>query len=217
VPAEVFVAPYANPVGGNPQAQRDNLRKAVALLKEAGYEITGGWMVNAATGTPLGFEILLSNPMLEVVAVPYSEALRKIGIDARVRTVDDSQYANRTRSFDYDMTWVVWAQTLNPGNEQRDFWGTSAKDREGSRNYAGIADPGVDALIDKVIFSKGREDLVAATKALDRVLLAHDYVIPLYYGGTARIAYWDKFEHPAELPTYAIGFPTIWWAKAEAK
>lgn len=217
VPAEVFSTPYANPVGGNPQAQRDNLRKAVALLKDAGYEIKGGRMVNAATGSPLSFEILLSNPMLEVVAVPYSEALRKIGIDARVRTVDDSQYANRTRGFDYDMTWVVWAQTLNPGNEQRDYWGSSSKDREGSRNYAGIADPGVDALIDKVIFSKGREDLVAATKALDRVLLAHDYVVPLYYGGTARIAYWDKFEHPAELPTYAIGFPTIWWAKAGAK
>ena len=216
VPAEVFTTPFANPVGGTPQAQRDNLRKAVALLKEAGYEIRGGRMVNAATGAPLSFEILLSNPMLEIVAVPYSEVLRKIGIDARVRTVDDSQYANRARSFDYDMTWVVWGQTLNPGNEQRDFWSSSSKDREGSRNYAGIADPAVDALIEKVIFAGNRDDLLAATRALDRVLLANDYVVPLYYGGVARLAYWDKFDMPAELPTYSTGFPTIWWSKAAA-
>lgn len=216
VPAEVFTTPFANPVGGTPQAQRDNLRKAVALLKEAGYEIRGGRMVNAATGAPLSFEILLSNPMLEIVAVPYSEVLRKIGIDARVRTVDDSQYANRARSFDYDMTWVVWGQTLNPGNEQRDFWSSSSKDREGSRNYAGIADPAVDALIEKVIFAGNRDELLAATRALDRVLLANDYVVPLYYGGVARIAYWNKFDRPAELPTYSTGFPTIWWSKTAA-
>lgn len=216
VPAEVFTTPFANPVGGTPQAQRDNLRKAVALLKEAGYEIRGGRMVNAATGAPLSFEILLSNPMLEIVAVPYSEVLRKIGIDARVRTVDDSQYANRARSFDYDMTWVVWGQTLNPGNEQRDFWSSTSKDREGSRNYAGIADPAVDALIDKVIFAGNRDELLAATRALDRVLLANDYVVPLYYAGVARIAYWDKFNRPTELPTYSIGFPTIWWSKTAA-
>lgn len=216
VPAEVFTTPFANPVGGTPQAQRDNLRKAVALLKEAGYEIRGGRMVNAATGAPLSFEILLSNPMLEIVAVPYSEVLRKIGIDARVRTVDDSQYANRARSFDYDMTWVVWGQTLNPGNEQRDFWSSTSKDREGSRNYAGIADPAVDALIEKVIFAGNRDELLAATRALDRVLLANDYVVPLYYAGVARIAYWDKFNRPTELPTYSIGFPTIWWSKTAA-
>ncbi len=216
VPAEVFTTPFANPVGGTPQAQRDNLRKAVALLKEAGYEIRGGRMVNAATGAPLSFEILLSNPMLEIVAVPYSEVLRKIGIDVRVRTVDDSQYANRARSFDYDMTWVVWGQTLNPGNEQRDFWSSTSKDREGSRNYAGIADPAVDALIEKVIFAGNRDELLAATRALDRVLLANDYVVPLYYGGVARLAYWDKFDRPAELPTYSTGFPTIWWSKAAA-
>lgn len=217
VPPGVFTEPYVNPVGGTPEKARDNLHKAVGLLKEAGYELKGNRMINAKSGVPLSFEILLSSPMLEVVAVPYSEALRKIGIDARVRTVDASQYTNRMRSFDFDMTWTVWAQTLNPGNEQRDFWGSVSANREGSRNYAGISDPGVDFLIDKVIFSKGRGDLVAATKALDRVLLAHHYVVPLYYGGTARIAYWDKFEHPAELPTYAIGFPTIWWSKDAAK
>ncbi|MFN4206624.1 MAG: extracellular solute-binding protein [Agrobacterium albertimagni] len=214
VPASVFDTPYTNPVGGSPQASRDNLRKAVELFKQAGYELRGNAMVNAQTGQPFRFELLLSNPQLEVVAVPYQQQLRKIGIEMSVRTVDPSQYTNRTRSFDYDMTWTVWAQTLNPGNEQRDYWGSTSVNREGSRNYAGIADPAVDALIEKIIFPADREEQVAATKAMDRVLLAHDYVIPLYYGGTSRYAFWDKFEHPAELPTYSTGFPSIWWAKS---
>lgn len=213
VPASVFDTPYTNPVGGSPQASRDNLRKAVELFKEAGYELRGNAMVNAQTGQPFRFELLLSNPQLEVVAVPYQQQLRKIGVDMSIRTVDPSQYTNRTRSFDYDMTWTVWAQTLNPGNEQRDYWGSTSVNREGSQNYAGISDPAVDALIEKIIFPADRDEQVAATKAMDRVLLAHDYVIPLYYGGTARYAFWDKFEHPAELPTYSTGFPSIWWAK----
>ncbi|KPF44402.1 extracellular solute-binding protein [Rhizobium sp. AAP43] len=213
VPAGVFDTPYANPVGGSPQASRDNLRKAVGLLKEAGFELRGNAMVNAATGQPFRFELLLSSPQLEVVAVPYQQQLRKIGIDMQIRTVDDAQYTNRLRSFDYDMTWNVWAQTLNPGNEQRDYWSSAAVAREGSKNYAGIADPAVDALIEKIIFPRDRDQQVAATKAMDRVLLANDYVIPLYYGQTARYAFWDKFEHPSELPAYSTGFPAIWWAK----
>lgn len=214
VPASVFDTPFKNPVGGTPQASRDNLRKAVELFKQAGYELRGNAMVNSATGQPFRFELLLPSPQLEVVAVPYQQQLRKIGVEMAVRTVDDSQYTNRTRTFDYDMTWVVWAQTLNPGNEQRNYWGSSTANKEGSRNYAGIADPAVDALIEKIIFPADRAEQIAAAKAMDRVLLAHDYVIPLYYGRTARYAYWDKFEHPTELPTYSTGFPSIWWAKA---
>lgn len=216
VPPEVFTTPYKNPVGGTSQQARDNLRKAVALLNEAGFELKGNRMVNAATGQPFSFEILLSSPTLERVALPYAQNLKRIGIEARVRTVDPSQYTNRERAFDYDMTWEVWGQTLSPGNEQADYWGSSAASREGSRNYAGIADPGVDALIDRVIFAKDRETLVAATKALDRVLLAHNYVIPLYYKLKANIAYWDKFDRPKELPKYAIGFPDVWWFKSAA-
>ncbi|MDH4413826.1 MAG: extracellular solute-binding protein [Rhizobium sp.] len=214
VPASVFDTPFKNPVGGTPQASRDNLRKAVELFKQAGYELRGNAMVNSKTGEPFRFELLLSSPQLEVVAVPYQQQLRKIGVEMAVRTVDDSQYTNRTRAFDYDMTWIVWAQTLNPGNEQRDYWGSASVNREGSQNYAGISDPAVDTLIEKIIFPTDRAEQIAATKAMDRVLLAHDYVIPLYYGRTARYAYWDKFAHPPELPTYSTGFPSIWWAKA---
>ena len=213
----VFTTPYTNPVGGDPQKSRDNLRKAIGLFKEAGWEIKGNRMVNTKTGKPMSFEILLSSPMLERWAVPYTNNLKKIGIDARVRTVDASQYTNRVRSFDYDMIWNVWAQTMNPGNEQADYWGSGSANQQGSRNYAGIADPAIDALIRMVIFAPNRDEQVAAIKALDRVLLAGHYVVPLFYRGTQSIAYWNTVTRPAEYPTYATGFPDVWWSSAAAK
>ncbi|WP_373458489.1 extracellular solute-binding protein [Neorhizobium huautlense] len=217
VPAAVFSKPYTNPVGGDPQKARDNLRQAVGLLKEAGWELKGNRMVNAKTGAPFSFEILLSSPQLERIVLPFTQTLKRIGIDARIRTVDSSQYTNRARSFDYDMTWVVWAQTLNPGNEQLYYWGSKSAETDGTRNYAGIIDPGVDDLINKVIFAKDRDDLIASTRALDRVLLSHDYVIPLYYMMAMRVAYWDKYQRPQNLPEYGIGFPDAWWSKDAAK
>ncbi|MEF0939844.1 extracellular solute-binding protein [Rhizobium sp. BR 362] len=217
VPPEVFTTPYSNPVGGDPQKSRDNLRKAIALLKEAGYVIKGNRMVNAKTGQPFSIEILLGSPFVEKWVLPYAQNLKKIGIDARVRTVDSSQYINRVRSFDYDMIWTVWAQTLNPGNEQIDMWGSASANRQGSRNYAGIADPGIDALITKVILAKDVAEKEATARALDRVLLAHHYVVPLFYATSFHIAYWDKFEHPANLPEYSMGFPETWWSKNAGK
>ena len=217
VPADVFTKPYANPMGGDPQKARDNLRQAVTLLKAAGWDLKGNRMVNVKTGAPFTFEILLSSPQLERVVSPYVQTLKRIGIEARLRTVDPSQYTNRTRSFDFDMTWVVWAQTLTPGNEQQFYWGSKAATTEGTRNFAGIADPAVDALVEKVIFATDRDSLVAATRALDRVLLSHHYVVPLYYMMAMRIAYWDKFDRPGTLPEYGIGFPDIWWAKQASR
>ncbi|ASY60961.1 extracellular solute-binding protein [Sinorhizobium sp. CCBAU 05631] len=216
VPPEVFTTPYSNPVGGTPQKARENLRKAIELLNKAGFELNGNRMVNTETGKPFSFEIMLSSPSFERVALPYAQNLKRIGIEARVRTVDPSQYTNRKRAFDYDVTWEVWGQSLSPGNEQADYWGSAAATRQGSRNYAGISDPGVDALIERVIFAKDRETLVAATKALDRVLLAHNYVIPLYYKLAAQIAYWDALARPKELPKYGLGFPEVWWSKSAA-
>ncbi|WP_374890024.1 extracellular solute-binding protein [Ensifer soli] len=213
LPPQVFTTPYANPVGGNEKNVRANLQKAVGLFREAGYTLKGNRMVNAATGQPFSFEILLSSPMLEPRALHYANSLKRIGVEARVRTVDPSQYTNRARAFDYDMTWVVWGESLSPGNEQLDYWGSKAAERQGSKNYAGIADPAIDALIGRVIFAKDRPELVAATRALDRVLLAGHYVVPLYYKNVDNVAYWDKFERPAALPDYAIGFPEIWWSK----
>ncbi len=213
VAPEVLTQPYRNPVGGGDTKIRDNLRSALALLREAGYELRNGTLVSSSTGAPLKFEILLNGPTIERVAIPFAENLKKIGIQASVRTVDSAQYANRVRDFDYDMIYLGWAQSLNPGNEQRDYWGSQSVERQGSRNYAGIANPAIDKLIDQIIFAKDRDTLIPTVKALDRLLLAGSYTVPSYTLRSSRIAYWDKFEHPAELPTYAIGFPSIWWAK----
>lgn len=214
VPPGVFTTPYANPVGGDPQKMRENLRRAIALFKEAGWELKGNRMVNTKTGQPMSFEILLSNPSFERSVLPFANSLKKIGVDARVRTVDPSQYTNRVRSFDYDMIWGIWAETMNPGNEQADYWGSAAASQPGTRNYAGIADPAVDALIRMIIFAPNRDEQVAAIKAMDRVLLANHYVVPLFYSNNSRIAYWNTITRPAELPTYSLGFPDVWWSTA---
>lgn len=217
VPAAVFTTPYTNPVAGEPQKVRDNLRKALALFKEAGYELKGNKLVNAKTGEPFGFEILLSNPSFERTVTPFVNSVKKIGIDARMRTVDASQYTNRVRSFDYDMIYGIWAQSLVPGNEQSDYWGSASVNQQGSKNYAGIADPAIDELIKKIVFAPNREELVATTRALDRVLLAHHYVVPLFYSRAVRVAYWNHLAHPQELPYYGLGFPNVWWSKNAAK
>lgn len=217
VPERVFTQPYTNPVGGDERAARDNLRQALTLFRQAGYELKGNRMVKAGTNEPFTFEILLSSPTLERWAVPYAQNLRKIGVEASIRTVDAAQYTNRARSFDYDMTWVVWGETLHPGNEQADYWGSAAVSREGSKNYAGISDPAVDELIRRVTSAQSRAELVPAVHALDRVLLAHHYVIPLFYANTARIAYSRTLLHPADLPYYSTGFPDIWWSAEATK
>ena len=217
VPASVFTTPYQNPVGGKPDLFRNNMRTALGLFREAGYEVRSGKMVDVKTGKPVSFEILLDGDMMQRVALPLAQNLKRIGIDVSVRIVDPAQYTNRTRSFDYDMIYEGWGESLHPGNEQAEYWGSKAAERPGSKNYAGIADSAIDILVSKVIFAGTKEELTAATRALDRVLLAHDFVIPTYTLRASRIAYWDVFERPAELPTYSIGFPDAWWAKSAAK
>jgi microcin C transport system substrate-binding protein len=212
VPPEVFTTPYTNPVGGNPENVRNNLREAVRLFREAGYEIRDRKLVNAKTGEQLSVEILLSSPGFERIVLRYKPGLDRLGIAARVRTVDDAQYENRTRQWDFDMIVASWGQSLSPGNEQRGYWGSQAADQAGSRNLIGIKNPAIDALIDTVIFAKTRADLIAATKALDRVLLWNHYVVPQWTYGKARTARWDRFGRPEVLPKYGVSaFPTIWW------
>jgi microcin C transport system substrate-binding protein len=218
VPPEVFTAEYTNPVNDSPQAVRDNLRRAVELMTEAGYKLEGGRMIGP-DGKPVTVELLLNGPTIERVAIPYQQALERIGITLNIRTADSSQFIERLRSRDFDLVYNGWGQSNSPGNEQLDFWGSKAADVDSSRNYAGIKDPGVDALIQRIIFAKDREELVAATKALDRVLMAHQFVIPSYTILADRIAYWDRFGHPDPYPRFSVGFPTVWWwdeAKAAA-
>ncbi len=214
VPASVFTQPYQNPPDGGEEVRRANLREAAKLLREAGYEVKGGKLVNAQ-GEPLTIEILLANPAFERVALFYKPTLERLGITVNIRQVDISQYINRLRARDFDMIITGWGQSLSPGNEQRDFWSTAAADREGSSNYAGIKDPGIDALIEKVIYAKDRDELVATTRALDRVLLAHDYVVPTWNYPNTRTARWNRFSHPEKLPAYSFGFPDIWWWDAQ--
>lgn len=212
VPADLFTKPYTNPVNGDPTAVRNNLRQALALLREAGYEIKDTKLVNTKTGAPLSVEILLVQPAFERIALFYKPALQRLGIDVQVRTVDTSQYENRLRQWDYDIIVASWGQSLSPGNEQREFWGSQAADRPGSRNYVGIKNPAVDKMIERVIFAKSREDLVAATHALDRVLLWNSYVVPNWAYPFARTARWDRFGRPDNTPKYlSPAFPTIWW------
>lgn len=214
IPASVFTEPYANPETWSEGLRRGNLREAAKLLREAGYEVKNSKLVNAK-GEPFTMEILIANPAFERVALFYKPSLERLGITVNVRQVDTSQYINRLRARDFDMIITGWGQSLSPGNEQRDFWGSAAADREGSSNYAGIKDPGVDALIEKVIYAKDREELVAATRALDRVLLAHDFVVPSWNYPNIRTARWNRFAHPEKLPEYSFGFPDIWWWDAE--
>ncbi|MBS7589899.1 extracellular solute-binding protein [Ancylobacter defluvii] len=214
IPAGVFTTPYQNPPQGGEEERRSNLREAARLLKEAGYTVKDRKLVNAK-GEPFTIEILIANPAFERVALFYKPALERLGITVNVRQVDTSQYINRLRARDFDMIISGWGQSLSPGNEQRDFWGSAAADREGSANYAGIKDPGIDALIEKVIYAKDREELVAATHALDRVLLAYDFVIPTWNYPNYRTARWNRFSHPDKLPEYSFAFPDIWWWDAQ--
>ncbi len=215
VPPEVFTTPYQNPVNGNPENVRANLREATRLLKEAGFEVKDRKLVDPA-GQPVTVEFLSRDQGDERITLFYKPNLERLGVTVNVRTVDDVQYQNRLRNFDFDLTTVVWGQSLSPGNEQRDFFGSQSADRPGSRNIPGIKNPAIDTLIDRIIFAKDRAELVAACKAMDRVLLWNFYVVPQFTYGFQRYARWDRFSHPEPLPQYGVaGFPTLWWWDAE--
>ena len=210
--ADLFIQPYTNPVGGNPQNVRNNTREALTLLRSAGYEVLNTKLVSVNNGEPLQVELLVEQPSFERIMLFFKPSLERLGIAVSVRTIDTSQYENRLRQWDFDIIINSWAQSLSPGNEQRNFWGSQAADQPGSRNLVGIKNPAVDTLIDRVIFAKSRAELVAATKALDRVLLWNFYVVPQWTYGKQRTARWDRFGRPDILPKYAASaFPTVWW------
>jgi microcin C transport system substrate-binding protein len=212
VPPEAFTQEFKNPASGDRTQRRNNLRAAAKLLQEAGWTQQGGATVlKNEIGEILAAEIILDDPSLERIVIPYTEELKKLGIQAIVRPLDSAQFTRRVQDFDFDIIWTSWAQSLSPGNEQREFWGSEAADRKGSRNYAGIKNAAIDHLIERLIYAKSREELVAATKALDRVLLWNHYVVPMWHVPYERVARWDRFGKPEKLPDYSIGFPTVWW------
>jgi microcin C transport system substrate-binding protein len=215
VPPEVFTAVHINPVNNNPEDLRANLRKAVQLLKDAGYEMKNGVLTNTKTGQPLTVEFLLVSPLFERIVQPYIDNLDRLGIKAKLRMVDSAQYTRRVDGFDYDIIVGNFPQSDSPGNEQRDFWGSEAAGREGSRNLIGIKDPAIDKLVDHVIFAKNREELVAASRALDRVLLWNAFVVPQWFAPKVRIAYWNRYGQPETLPGLTPGFMQVWWFDKE--
>ncbi|TPI65325.1 ABC transporter substrate-binding protein [Mesorhizobium sp. B3-1-7] len=211
LPPELFTQEFKLPIYDSPQAERKFLKQAVDLFAQAGWVIKGGKMVNAKTGAPFKFEILGTSDTDQILSGNYIANLRKIGVDATLRIIDPSQYVNRVNNFDYDVITNLLQQSESPGNEQRDFWSSKAADAPGSRNYSGIKDPVVDALVDRIIFATDRDDLVAATHALDRVLLWNYYVVPQFYRAVVWLAYWNKFGMPEKQPTYRGADIDSWW------
>lgn len=212
LPAALFTSPIRQPVTAGDGNIRPAMQKAVNLLKEAGYTLKDGVMQKE--GKPLSFEILLVQENFIRVTQPFIKNLERIGIKANARIVDTSQYVNRVSAFDYDMIVGSMGQSLSPGNEQGNYFGSAAAAAEGSANYAGIKDPVVDALIAQIIKAPDRETLVATVKALDRVLLWGWYVIPQWHLSSYRVAYWNRFSHPAVAQKHGLGFLDTWWVDA---
>jgi len=217
VPDELFTKEFKLPETDGSGDNRDNLHKAAQLLKEAGWTLKDGKLVNAQ-GQPFTFEIIEVEPMFERWTEPFIRNLERLGIQATFRVVDTSQFQNRLDNFDFDVTVHVFGQSLSPGNEQYDYWSSTKADVKGSRNVIGIRDPVVDDLLDKLVHANSREDLVTICHALDRVMLWQYYVIPHWYIGSFRIAYWDMFSKPDIAPKYGLAVEDAWWidpAKAQ--
>lgn len=211
IPDEVFTTEYAPPKTDGSGNNRENMKQAAALLDAAGYKLGKDGVRANDKGIRLEFEIIDNNPAFERWTMPFIQNLKKIGVIAKYRVIDDAQYINRMEKFDYDMTTMVIAQSDSPGNEQRDFWASSKADINGSRNYIGIKNPVIDELVDMIINAPDREELEARTHALDRVLLWNHYAIPHWYYGAWRIAWWKKLKHPEKLSGLTPGITDTWW------
>ncbi len=210
IPDEVFTKEYVPPASDGSGNIRNNLRAAFRLLKKTGWAVKDGKLTNEKTGQAMSFEILLVSPAFERIVLPFVQNLKRLGVEANVRTVDTAQYQNRVRDFDFDVIIGTWGQSLSPGNEQRDFWGSEKADIPGSRNTVGIKDPVIDELIELVISAPDRESLVTRTRALDRVLLWNHFVIPQWHIQSNRLAWWDKFGRPKIVAKYGGGTEG-WW------
>ena len=220
IPEEVFAAEYAPPGTDGSGNIRQNLRVAARMLKDAGWVVTDGKLTHAASGETLSIAFLINNsPSWERIIGPYIQNLERLGVAGAIQIVDTSQYQNRVREYDFDVIVILRGQSLSPGNEQRNYWTSAAADEPGARNYAGIKNPAIDALVDQLINAPDRQTLVATTRALDRVLLWGHYVVPHWHIRAYRVVYWNKFGKPAMSPKYMPQpwqyFPDTWWVDAE--
>jgi len=214
LPQKLFQEEYNPPKTDGSGFMRKELQEATKLLQDAGWELQEGKLINKKSGSKFEFELLLVSPAFERIVLPFKDNLAKLGIDVSVRTIDSAQYQNRLDGFDFDMIVSTFSQSLSPGNEQRNFWGSDAAKTNGSRNIIGISNEVIDSLIEKVISAKDREDLIVTTRALDRVLLWNHYVIPQWHISAYRTLYWDIFDKPSVRPKYSLGTNT-WWVVAD--
>ena len=212
IPSEIFTETFTPPKTDGSGNARKNLLKAKEILQEEGWIIKNDKLTK--DGKEFKFEFLIVSPSDEKIALAYQSNLKKLGITMEVRTVDSSQYQARLLNYDFDMIKRYWGVSLSPGNEQQFYWGSEVGKKDGSRNYPGINSPAVDALIEKLISAKNREELTTAIHALDRVLLWGHYVVPLYHSNKDRIAYWDFFEYPEKIPLYGIVIES-WWVNKD--
>ena len=210
VPSEVFTDSYQPPETDGMGWPREGLLKAQKLLSQAGWNVENMRLTNQLTGEKFTFEILLYSEGFERIVLPFARNLMKLGVDVRVRRVDQTQYINRVRNFEYDMIVSGWGSSESPGNEQFGQWSSTAADSPAASNYAGVQDPIVDALISGLVQAKSREDLIAYTRALDRLLLFGYYVIPQWHLKSQRILYWDKFGLPEITPKSGTS-TNLWW------
>ena len=210
VPKEILTEIYNPGKTDGSGNSRKNLRKAIQILKEANYKLENK-ILKDSDGRQIKFEILLISPAFERIVGPFLKNLKKLGVEANIRIVDTAQYKNRLDSYDFDMVVMARGQSLNPGNEQRNFWSSKSANINGSANWIGIKNKTIDELIELIIQAPNRKKLIIYTKLLDRVLLHNHYVIPHWHIKMWRIAYWDNIKRPDNLPKYSLGFPETWW------
>ena len=215
LPPALFTEPFKLPVTDGSGNNREQLRHALTLLEQAGWSVKDRQLVDKS-GTQMSFTILLDDPSLERVSLPYVQSLQKLGIDARVRTADPAQYQHLTDDFDFDMLIMIYPQGDIPGNELRDYFTCAAAKAQGSSNLPGICDPAVDALVERVVTAQDRTTLNTAGRALDRVLLWRWYLVPNWDSLDFRIAYWNRFGHPDKPIREGFNFDSWWVDPAKA-
>lgn len=216
VPAEVFTNAYKSPINATGEQVRANLREASRLLDEAAWTLQGSERRNAQTGELLSVEYLNYDTAFDRILLPYKQALERLGIRFTIRMIDAPQYEQRVKTFDFDMITDIYSQSHAPGNEQREFWGSEAADKPASRNRIGIKNLAVDFLVEQLIYAPTREEVVAATRALDRVLLWNHYAVLQWYRSSEWVAYWNKFGRPDKPTSQTPGWLQTWWLDAKA-
>lgn len=209
IPPEVFGPRFQPAATDGSGRDRTNLRRAATLLKEAGFTVRDD-VLRTREGAPFRFEITLRQPSNERIALAYARNLKRLGIEARIRLVESAQFQGLIDSYDFDMVFGFWGVTLSPGNEQQNYWSSLTANQPGGRNWAGVADPAVDAMIAALGAARTREELTSAARALDRILMWNYYVLPLYHDAGQRIAYWRKLSRPDTVPVYGVRPETFW-------